>query len=133
MGLVWQYLAVGSVLCMMDFAKTSQVELFYAEFVADGSLELVSLDFCNAPWTFIVKKPLDWSLVTNFKPWNRSADQWREIFKSINQDIDRIAHQYHMETESQIDCLKRMVKKRRDLVLSSIHHPNANWDRPIDH
>ena len=128
-GLVWQYLAIGSVLCMMDFAKTPQVELFYSEFVTNGSLELVSLDFCASPWTFIVKKPLDWSLVMNFNPWNRSEEQWHEIFNSINKDIDRIAHQYKMTRESQINCLKQLVKKRRDLVLSWTRNPNANWDR----
>ena len=89
----------------------------------------MSLDFCAAPWTFIVKKPLDWSLVENFNPWNRSEEQWHEIFNSINKDIDRIAHQYNMTRESQINCLKQLVKKRRDLVLSWTHNPNANWDR----
>ena len=126
-GLVWRYLAVGSVLCMMDFAKTPQVEVFYAEFVADGSLELVSLDFCASPWTFIVKKPLYWSRVKNFKPWNRSEDQWAEIFKGVNRDIDRIARLYHMKSESEIDCVKRLIKKRKDLVMQWTRNHNSNW------
>ena len=50
---------------MMDFAKTSQVELFYAEFVADGSLELGrdSIHFKNV--TKIITKNIAKNVMKN--------------------------------------------------------------------
>lgn len=110
----WDHLAIGSIICFMDFAKTFQMELIYAQFVRTGILEAVYLDFCASPWIFVARKPLPWDLIHYFRPRKYSQDQWKGIFQLVNDDVTRIAEKYHMQIKEKIDCVRKMVSAREN-------------------
>mmetsp|Transcript_34412 Transcript_34412/g.75259 ORF Transcript_34412/g.75259 Transcript_34412/m.75259 type:complete len:388 (-) Transcript_34412:137-1300(-) len=118
--LVWKYLAVGSIICFMDFVKTPQVELVYSQFVPDGSLELAYLDFCASPWVFVVRKPLPWVRVLQYDPQHYTQDQWESWFKVIHEDVDRIASKFRVADAESVECVKGHVQRRHDQVLKSL-------------
>ena len=71
---VWPHLRVGSVIHLVDNLKC-QVHMMYSEFVRSGELEVAYVAFGASPWSFVVRKPLDFGRVCNAVPQTHSALQ----------------------------------------------------------
>ncbi|KAK3276615.1 hypothetical protein CYMTET_15326 [Cymbomonas tetramitiformis] len=123
---VWGHLGIGSIICFMDFAKTFQMELIYAQFVRTGILEALYLDFCASPWIFVARKPLPWERIRNFLPRKYSKDQWRGMFQLVNDDVTRIAEKYRVQSEEKIDCVRHMVSARENRI-NAVLAGSAIW------
>ncbi|KAK3247513.1 hypothetical protein CYMTET_42991 [Cymbomonas tetramitiformis] len=112
----WKHLAVGSLLVLMDFLKTPQVEVLYAQFVRTGALEVIYMDFCASPWMFAIRKPLPWARVKEFQPTKYSESEWQSIFQGAYADVDRLAKQYKVKSQADIDCVKNHLRERESRV-----------------
>lgn len=113
---VWDNLNVGAILHLMDFAKTPQVELVYLLLKPQGYLSLAYLSFCASPWTFVVEKRLNWSLLHQFSIKALPCSSVVEGFHDAKKDIDKYA--LAMKVAPHLtDCVHRMILQRERIAM----------------
>lgn len=115
---IWDNLKVGAVLHLMDFIKTPQVELVYFVLKPHGYLRLVYLACCGSPWTFVVERPIEWSIIKNFSMKQVPCSSVARTFVSIQEDIKNLAFQMNAEPKP-VQCSLRMLEKRQRVAEKS--------------
>lgn len=112
---IWDNLNLGSVVHLMDFAKTPQVELVYLLLKAKGYLSTVYMSFCASPWTFVVEKRLSWSLIQEFSTSKVPCSSVVQGFEQIEHDIKWFSLQTGADPEL-VECTRKMILKRQQVA-----------------
>lgn len=118
---VWEYLKIGAVVHLMDFAKTPQVELVYLLLKPQGYLSLVYMSFCSSPWTFVVEKRLKWSLIQQFSIKKVPCTTVVRGFNDIRNDIKSLSLRTRTEINL-VQCTYDMISKRERRALTTCMH-----------
>ena len=74
-----------------------------------AALQVAYLSFSSSSWSFVVRRPLQWSKVTAFSFSQHSAEQWRQINAQIVQTIETFAKRF-MAPRTEVVWLLSMVR-----------------------
>ena len=114
---VWPRLRVGSVVHLVDNLK-QQAHFVYAQFVRSGELEVAYLAFGASPWSFVVRRPLDWQKVAGFHYGLFNASEWAVMNAELEALVHRFARTFGAASEDVQVTLKLLRQKSDHLRLT---------------
>jgi hypothetical protein len=112
---VWPRLRPGSIIHLVDNLK-QQAHFIYSQFVRSGELEVAYIAFGASPWSFVVRAPLNFSKVENFRSSIHTSAEWAEIDREIEALVRRFGRTFRAEpedVEKTVRLLKLISKQRR--------------------
>ena len=125
---VWPRLRVGSIVHLVDNLK-QQAHFVYAQFVRSGELEVAYLAFGASPWSFVVRRPLDWAKVDGFSYGLYNASEWAVMNAELEALVHRFARTFGaLEADVQV-TIKLLRQKSDQLRLTSGSAPKRSRRR----
>lgn len=107
---VWPRLRVGSVLHLLDNLK-HQLFFFFAQFVEPGDAEVAWISFTSSCWSFVVRRPLPWSRVLEWRPEALTAETRSRLHAGIDALVAKHAASHGVPQE-RLDWLLAFVDRK---------------------
>lgn len=113
---IWDNLHVPSMVHLLDFSKTPQVELVYGLLIPKGYFRLLYMSFYASPWVFVLEKKIGWQTISSFNTSKLSCSEKSKIYQRIEEDMIAFATRYGYATTC-LNSMRRLIATRQDQLL----------------